>query len=149
MRQQSIETITHKTQVIAIILRKDFHSEGISFLTEADLPLQLGYMSHPKGHEIVPHVHKPTRRVTFGTYEVLYIKSGHIRIDFFSHEQQYLESREAATGDLVLLVGAGHGIVMLEPTIMIETKNGPYFPDADKQRFTNPNTTTSKIQANC
>ena len=133
-----IEHITHDNSTVAIILRKDFHIENIAFLTDEEFPLQLGYMSHPKDHEIVPHVHNPIRRETIGTYEVLYIKSGLIRIDFFSHDQAYLESKTASTGDLILLVGAGHGIIMLEPSVIVEVKNGPYFPEKDKKRFSNP-----------
>jgi len=133
-----IENIQHNEKVIAIIIRKDFHKEGITFFTKDDVPLQLGHMSHPKGHEIMPHVHNPIKRAITETYEVLMIKKGHIRIDFFSYTQEYLESRELKTGDIILLAGAGHGIICLEPTIIVEVKNGPYFPEKDKDRFPNP-----------
>ena len=138
-----IEHIRHKDKIIAIIIKTNFHKEGITFFTENDVPLQLGYMSHPSGHEIIPHMHNTIKRKTNETYEVLMIKKGRIRIDFFSHSQEYLESRELMTGDLILLVGAGHGIVCLEPTIIIEVKNGPYYPEKDKERFPNPFTKLS------
>ena len=82
-----IERIKHEERLIALIVRKGFHVDGISFFTEKEFPIQLGYMSHPKGHEITPHLHNPVRRETVGTYEVLIIKKGLIRIDFFSYEQ--------------------------------------------------------------
>jgi len=75
------------------------------------------------------------QRNIVGTHEVLFMKSGRIRIDFFSYQKTYLESRELSVGDLVLLAGAGHGIVFLEPSTMVEVKNGPYIEEADKKRF--------------
>jgi len=132
------EIISHEEKTIAIIVHKDFHADGISFFTDDDFPLQFGYMSHPKGHEIRPHVHNPIHRATLGTYEVLIIKDGVIRIDFFSYNQEYLESRTLGKGDMILLVGAGHGISVLEPAVIVEVKNGPYYPEDDKNRFSNP-----------
>lgn len=138
MARFPIETITHNDQLLAIILDKDFHADGITFFTGQDSPLQLGYMSHPEGHEIIPHVHNPISRKTTGTHEVLFIKKGAVEVDFFSYEQEYLESRTLRAGDFVFLVGAGHGMTMLEPTTIVEIKNGPYFPDQDKKHFPNP-----------
>ena len=130
-----IQTIEHNGKMIATIIYKNYHTEGISFVTNKDNILQLGYMSRPTGYHIVPHTHNPVHRHTVGTQEVLFIKSGVIRIDFYSFEQVYLESKELSTGDIVLLAGAGHGITVLEPVTMIEVKNGPYIEDTDKNRF--------------
>jgi hypothetical protein len=38
-------------------------------------------------------------------------------------------------GDVILLAAGGHGFTMLEPTEMIEVKQGPYAGDRDKTRF--------------
>jgi hypothetical protein len=38
-------------------------------------------------------------------------------------------------GDVILLAYGGHGFEMLEPTEMIEVKQGPYAGDNDKTRF--------------
>jgi len=130
-----IEKIQHDGQIIAIILYKDYHNEGISFITPNHFSLQMGYMCRPKGYEIQPHIHNPVKRETTGTQEVLFIKSGLIEIDFFSFEQKYLESRRLSAGDIILLVGAGHGITVLEEATIIEVKNGPYIEGADKGRF--------------
>ena len=133
-----IEKITYGNTMLALIVYKTFDTTGVEFLTEHEDSLQVGCMRHPKGHEILPHVHTPIHRETSETHEVLFIKEGLIRIDFFSHEQKYLESRTIGKGDMVLLVGAGHGITMLESTVIVEVKNGPYYPDLDKERFPNP-----------
>jgi mannose-6-phosphate isomerase-like protein (cupin superfamily) len=69
------------------------------------------------------------------TKEVLFIKSGRVRVDFYDDAQNYLESRILEAGDVILLAYGGHGFEMLEPTEMIEVKQGPYAGDADKTRF--------------
>ena len=69
------------------------------------------------------------------TQEVLYIKSGKVRVDFYDDDQHYLESRVVERGDVILLASGGHGFQMLEDSEMIEVKQGPYCGDEDKVRF--------------
>ena len=130
-----IERIAHHGKELAIIIRRSYKAEGISFLTSPDSSMQLGYMNHPAGHRIEPHVHRIFRREIFTTQEVLLIKSGRLRVDFYCDNKNYLESRELAAGDLVLLASGGHGFEMLEQTEIIEVKQGPYAGDQDKERF--------------
>jgi len=132
-----IEKIIHNDSIIAIIIYNNYQTKEntIEFFTPQDYLLQLGYMNRPVGYKVIPHIHNPVRRETYGTQEVLCIKKGKILIEFYSYERLYLESRELSSGDIVLLCGAGHGITMLEPTIMIEVKNGPFIEGADKGRF--------------
>ena len=130
-----IERIMHKDSLLAIIVYGNYKKEGISFITPNDFSLQLGFMTHPAEYVIKPHMHHPVRRETVGTQEVLIIKEGAILIEFYSYEREYLESRKLSKGDVILLVSAGHGMTTLEPTTMIEVKNGPYRPEEDKEKF--------------
>jgi hypothetical protein len=132
---KTIENIIHNGLVIAIIIRNEYHHDGIKFLSDESFSLQIGYMSRPKGYQVIPHIHNPVERNTIGTQEVLFIKKGKIRIDFYSYEQVYLESRTLTEGDVIFLIGAGHGIDILEPAEIFEVKNGPYIEGADKGRF--------------
>ena len=130
-----IEEVKYNTQILAIIIRAKYHKEGISFFTPGDFSQQLGYMNRPKGYIIDPHVHNVVERKVTLTQEVLYVKSGKVRVDFYNDEQQYLESRIVVTGDVILLAAGGHGFEMLEDAEMIEIKQGPYCGDEDKVRF--------------
>jgi hypothetical protein len=130
-----IENITSNDIVIAVIIYKNYQTEGIKFISPMDYSLQLGYMKRPTGYKVTPHSHNPVQRHTIGTQEVLFIKSGVIRVDFFSFDQEYLESRELSAGDIILLAGAGHGIEVLEEATIVEIKNGPYIEGFDKGRF--------------
>lgn len=121
--------------LLAIILRTDYHADGIQFFTPDDFSQQLGYMNRPVGHVIPPHVHNPVAREVHFTKEVLLIKSGRVRVDFYDDERNYLESAELRQGDVVLLAFGGHGFEMLEASEIIEIKQGPYAGEADKTRF--------------
>lgn len=130
-----VETIQHNENIVAIIVYKNYHKEGIEFITPQNFSLQLGFMTRPAGYKVVPHIHDPVCRETAGTQEVLFIKRGRIEIDFYSFEQQYLRSCVLSAGDIVLLAGAGHGINVLEEAEIIEVKNGPFVAGFDKGRF--------------
>lgn len=130
-----VEQISCQGRSLALILRTHYNSEGIQFFTPGDFSQQLGYMNRPEGYVIPPHVHNPVVREVQYTKEVLFIKSGRVRVDFYADDQTYLESRILETGDVILLAYGGHGFEMLEPTEMIEVKQGPYAGDQDKTRF--------------
>ena len=130
-----IENITCDGQTIAIIVNHDDHVDGIEFLSPNDFSLQLGHMHRLAGHQVAPHIHNPVRRHTVGTQEVLFVKKGVIRVDFYSFDQKYLESRQLSAGDVIMLAGAGHGIEVIEDATIVEVKNGPFVEGADKGRF--------------
>jgi len=130
-----IKNIIHEEKLLALILCANHHAEGIEFFTPNDFSQQLGYMNRPQGYVIPPHVHNPVPREVQFTKEVLFIKSGSVRVDFYDDDQNYLESRILEQGDVILLAFGGHGFEMLEPTEMIEVKQGPYAGEADKTRF--------------
>ena len=129
------ETIEVGGQLFAIIVSRDFNKSGIHFFTPNDLSQQLAYMRHPAGKVIDPHIHNPVHRNVQYTQEVLFIKRGRLRVDFYDNDQRYLESRILQAGDVILLATGGHGFEVLEEIEMIEVKQGPYAGDDDKTRF--------------
>lgn len=130
-----IDHIIHHGQELALIVRSGFHKEGIEFFTPGTYSQQIGYMNRPTGYRIPPHVHNPVAREVHYTNEVLFIRSGRLRVDIYSEEREYLESTILMAGDVILLARGGHGFEMLEPTEIIEVKQGPYAGDGDKTRF--------------
>lgn len=131
-----IDTIIHDGRNLATLIRANYHAQGIQFFTPDDYSQQLAYMNRPEGYVIPPHVHNPVPRQVHFTQEVLYIKSGKVRADFYDDQQNYLESRILYAGDVILLAFGGHGFEMLEASEIIEVKQGPYSGEADKTRFT-------------
>jgi mannose-6-phosphate isomerase-like protein (cupin superfamily) len=119
----------------AIIVRNSYRDEGIVFFTENNYSQQLAYMNRPKGYEIDPHVHNPITRTVKNTNEVLFVKSGKVRVDFYDTEKNYVDFRLLEKGDVILLIDGGHGFRFLEDSEMIEVKQGPYAGEKDKTRF--------------
>lgn len=141
-----IELIRVGEVILAFILRANYHAEGIRFFTPDNFSQQLGYMNRPRGYVIPPHVHNSVAREVYFTKEVLFIKSGKVRADFYDEDQNYLESRILNAGDFVLLAVGGHGFEMMEPSEIIEIKQGPYVGEADKIRFTGISSSKARIK---
>lgn len=135
VRVMMIERIANQSEELAIIIRDDFHEEGIHFLTPGEYSQQLAYMHHPQGKIIDAHVHNEVHRDIRFTQEVLVLKKGKLRVDFYDAQKKYLESRILFKGDIILLVSGGHGFEVLEEVEMVEIKQGPYVGENDKVRF--------------
>lgn len=138
LRPRMIEEIRHDAQLLALIVRAEFRDKGITFFTTPELSQQLAFMAHPAGRLIDPHVHNPVPREVSYTQEVLLIRSGRLRVDFYTDAQVYLHSRELGPGDVILLATGGHGFEVIEDVEMFEVKQGPYAGDGDKTRFACP-----------
>lgn len=127
-----IEQIECEGDLLALIVRADFRKPGANFFTPAHLSQQLAYMRHPAGHAIAAHVHNPVERNVLHTQEVLVLRRGRLRVDFYAPSGAYVESRVLEAGDVILLASGGHGFEVLEEIEMFEIKQGPYAGDEDK-----------------
>jgi mannose-6-phosphate isomerase-like protein (cupin superfamily) len=130
-----IKEIKLGDQLLALIIPARYDKPGISFFTPDSFSQQVAYMRHPQGKVIAPHVHNSVPRAVEYTLEVLFLKRGKLRVDFYNNQQEYLESYVLEAGDTVLLTTGGHGFEVLEEIEMIEVKQGPYAGDKDKTRF--------------
>ena len=132
---ENIENIEYEGQILAIIIRNNFHKSGIHFFTPNEFSQQLAYMNHPSGKIIEPHFHKPVERSVIYTQEVLVLKKGVLKVNFYDNQQQFLFNKILTQGDVILLASGGHGFEVIEEIEMIEIKQGPYQGDNDKVRF--------------
>ena len=130
-----IEKIINNEKLLSIIIRAEYKSDGIEFFTPDDFSQQLAYMHRKKNYAISPHVHNAVQRDVQFTQEVLIIKNGKVRVDYYDEKKKYLESRILNKGDVVLLAYGGHGFEMIEDSEIIEVKQGPYLDEVDKIRF--------------
>lgn len=130
-----IEKITHLEVTLAIIVSGKYSEDGVHFFTPDEYSQQLAFMKHPVGKIIQPHMHLEVKRHIFFTNEVLIIKKGRLRVDFYCENKVYLVSRILSAGDVILLVNGGHGFEVLEDLEMFEVKQGPYIENHDKVRF--------------
>ena len=130
-----VEEVKKKNKLLAMIIRNDYECEGFDFITPNEYSQQVAYMHHPTGKVIDAHVHNLIHRNVVMTQEVLFIKKGVLRVDFYDEYEDYLESKKLYAGDVILLISGGHGFQVIEEVEMIEVKQGPYSGDQDKKRF--------------
>ena len=130
-----VEEVKKKNRLLAMIIRNEYQCEGVDFITPSEYSQQVAYMHHQTGKDIDAHVHNMVHRNVVLTQEVLFIKKGILRVDFYDEYEDYLESRNLYAGDIILLVSGGHGFHVVEEVEMIEVKQGPYSGDQDKMRF--------------
>lgn len=130
-----VEEVKKKEKLLALIIRSNYQCEGVDFLTPNEYSQQIAYMHHPTGKVIDAHIHNLVYRNVVFTQEVLIIKKGILRVDFYDEYEDYLESRDLYAGDIILLVSGGHGFKVIEEVEMVEVKQGPYSGEQDKKRF--------------
>jgi len=130
-----IEHITWNGQPLCYIIRAGLNPEQTTFLTPPEFKQQVGYIVYPAGGVIARHVHRPLERHLVGTSEVLIVKKGHCLIDIYNDDRELVATRELYPGDIMLMVGGGHGFRMLEDTVLLEIKQGPYTGVDEKERF--------------
>lgn len=141
-----IKTIIHNNIQLAIIIKSNYQKDGVEFFTPNDYSQQLAYMSHKKGKKIDAHIHNKVTRDVHLTQEVLLIRKGKLRVDFYTQEKEYVESTILESGDVILLASGGHGFEVLEDLEMIEIKQGPYIGEEDKTRFEHISSNIIKIK---
>jgi mannose-6-phosphate isomerase-like protein (cupin superfamily) len=129
------EITTTDGQLLAIIIQATFQPDKTTFITEDDLNQQLGFVVYPAGGEIVPHTHTEVKRTTIGTQETLIVRSGLMEVDLYDDDHQLVVTKTMSQGDVITLIGGGHGFRMKEDTVLLEIKQGPYGGEQDKARF--------------
>jgi hypothetical protein len=135
MEKDMVEQVISGERLLAIIVRNSFNQPGVTFFTPDNLSQQLAFIKHPRGRMIEPHIHNPVQREVMYTQEVLVIKKGSLRVNFYDDSRNFLESRVLDAGDVILLASGGHGFEVLEALEMIEVKQGPFTGESDKTRF--------------
>jgi hypothetical protein len=66
---------------------------------------------------------------------VLLVRKGRCEVDIYDHAKELVATRELREGDILLLIDGGHGFRMLEETVFVEIKQGPYVGLNEKERF--------------
>ena len=130
-----IEIISTGGQQLAYIVRGGQLPEATTFITPSSFKQQVGYVVYPAGGQIKRHTHRPLERHLIGTSEVLVVLKGRAEIDVYDDELALVATRELHSGDVMLMIGGGHGFRMLEDTVFLEIKQGPYTGLDEKEQF--------------
>jgi hypothetical protein len=95
----------------------------------------VGFVVHAAGGEVKRHYHVPIERKIDFTPEVLVVRSGRCEMDVFDDDQNLVATHELIEGDVMVMVGGGHGFRFLEDTVLLEVKQGPYYGTDEKKYF--------------
>jgi quercetin dioxygenase-like cupin family protein len=132
---ENIEKIQSAGQILAYIIRADVLPNRTSFITPPEENQQVGFVVYPKGGKITRHRHHPVKREIIGTSEVLIVRKGRCLVDIYDEYKKLVKTCELRIGDTVLFVAGGHSFNMLEDTIFLEVKQGPYTGVDEKEYF--------------
>ena len=135
IKTSGLEYLYHEGDLYSVVLRSNYKSDSVDFFTPDSFSQQLGYLPHRKGNIIKPHEHRINTRIVDYTQEVLIIKEGLLRVNYYDLNHCLFSSELLNAGDVILLCRGGHGFEFLEDTVMIEIKQGPYTGVDDKQTF--------------
>jgi hypothetical protein len=132
---ETVERVQAEGKPIAIIVRRGFNTPGVNFFSPFEFSQQLGILIHPAGHEVKAHHHNLIARDVRVTQEVLHLIEGRVEVALFDEKKNYLTTCILNPGDTILLAYGGHGIKILEPSKLLEVKQGPYAGREDKEFF--------------
>ncbi len=129
------EIIRWDGQPLVYIIHSAPLPERTTFITPPEFKQQVGFVVYPAGGEIARHIHLALERHLVGTSEVLVLLKGCCLMDVYTDRKEFVTTRELKAGDVMLMVGGGHGFRMQEDTVFLEIKQGPYLEIAEKERF--------------
>ena len=105
------------------------------FFTQQSDEFQVGVFERPKGYEVKAHQHPARKDQITRTSEFLYVEKGRAKVTIFDEDWKTLHEQEVAAGDFLVFFRGGHHLVMLEPTRLVEVKQGPYTGTAQSKTF--------------
>lgn len=130
-----VEHIDAGGRSLAYIVRAALAPSSTRFLTPPDLNQQAGLIVYPAGGEVRRHFHRAVERQIVGTSEVVIVRRGRCWLDVYDDDRILVATRELGPGDVMVMTGGGHGFRMLEDTILLEIKQGPYTGVDEKEDF--------------
>ena len=122
----SVEYITYKKENYAAVVRFNYINEPVDFFTADNNEFQMGMFTRKNGYEVKPHRHVCKPFTVQSVQEFISVKSGKLKMEFFTDEGKKYDEVILNTGDSVLTMRGGHGITFLEESSILEIKQGPY-----------------------
>lgn len=138
-----VKRIEHNNKILAIVISQSIFQEmsqqnkELEFVTPNEFPFQIGAHNWNSGKVIKEHFHLPFDKLeNFPVQEFFYVVSGRVRIDLYDERENDAKVSEiiVATGDAIVL-NTGHGMEALEPSQLVELKQGPYRGRELEKRF--------------
>jgi hypothetical protein len=123
------------TTPLALVVRNTWRPAETTFLTPDAAPFQIGAVVYPPGGVVPRHLHLPLERRLTTTTEVIFIREGRCVAEVYGSDRKLVSEHPLAAGDMILFLDGGHAFRMIEHTVLIEVKQGPYTGLKEKERF--------------
>ncbi len=121
-----VKYIEHGGERHAVVVRANYKNKQVDFFTDNDNEFQMGMFTRSAGYQVAPHKHVCSSFQISSVQEYILIKSGKLRMEFFTDDGVKIDEVTLTTGDSVLTMTGGHSITFLEETSILEIKQGPY-----------------------
>ena len=135
MKNNLIEKIEKRRQLIALIVRSNYKPQRQGFISSLDLTQQIRVMDFQAGDAIQRHTHKIIERKISKTAETIVILSGLVEIDIYDDRNNFIKTVNLRKNDLIFFASGGHGFRFIKKSKFIEIKQGPYLGESDRERF--------------
>lgn len=135
MKETNIENIFSGDILLCIIIKSSLNPVSTTFITPEDKNIQCGFVVYSENSTIKRHFHRPLQRQIIGTSEVLEVRKGRCEIDIYNDQNELIATRILNEQDIMIMLRGGHGFRMLEDTVFLEIKQGPYTGPEEKEIF--------------
>ena len=138
-----IETLEVDGNVLGFVIRSDATPESTGFITgdDADPPGRVRRLSRAAARCSRTSTCRSSGSVV-GTAEFIVVRSGRCYVDVYSDERADRRDARARSRRRDPVARGGHGFRMIEDTVLLELKQGPFLPGLDKERFERPEDAT-------
>ena len=125
----------HNGEHYCSVVNVNSTEEGLSFITSDDKSIQVGIWNYKKNKLLKPHFHNIYERSAQITSESVYVVKGKVLSKVYDLEKNIVCEVTLETGDMIIQFSGIHEYEILEDSIVIENKNGPYLgEDIDRTR---------------
>ena len=133
----TLQRIEADGELLALIARKEYKSNVLEFVSDESYGFQIGFHNRKPGDRAKAHQSKIFTEIkNLNPCKIYFVKKGKVGCDIYDNSDKKINYVHLVEGDLIVFVSGGHGVDFLEPTEMIEIKQGPYRgPNEDKRFF--------------
>lgn len=132
----TMKTIESKGETYAHFFHQEMPISGeAQFITKNEDPIQVGIFERNTGYEVPAHTHFSRKLDLKNVGEFLLIQKGSALVRVFDEAWNVLCEHTVKKGDCVIFLRGGHELTMLEPTRILEVKQGPYVSTAEEKTF--------------
>jgi len=121
--------------LLATFVKFNDIKENRVFHTSFNEEFQIGTFKYKKSKEIKRHIHKKNKRNIEHTSEAIVVLKGRLKIGVFDKNRNMVKNFELVEKDSIVFHSGGHAIDVIEDSIFIEFKQGPYNEQEDKVIF--------------